>query len=172
MKVFLIGMPGSGKSTLGRSIAKRLNYTFTDLDALIVAQERMPIPTIFGEKGELYFRQVEQAALHATEAMERVVIATGGGTPCFFDNVHWMKSHGITVWLDISPATIAARINGNPEASRQRPLFAGKSKAQIVATLTEMHRSRLPFYKLAHLRVTEREARPHLVVLKLQDLIG
>lgn len=171
MKIFLIGMPGSGKSTLGRSIAKRLNYTFADLDALIVAQEGMSIPDIFARQGEEYFRQAEQRALQRTEMLERVVIATGGGTPCFFDNMDWMKRHGITVWLNVAPATIAARINGNAEASRQRPLFAGKSKAQITATLTEMHRNRVPFYRLAHLQVSERDARPNQVAQKLQDLI-
>lgn len=171
MKIFLIGMPGSGKSTLGRSIAKRLNYTFADLDALIVAQEGMSIPDIFARHGEEYFRQAEQRALHRTETSERVVIATGGGTPCFYENMAWMKRHGVTVWLDVSPATIASRINGNTEASRQRPLFAGKSKAQITATLIEMHQNRAPFYRLAQLKVMERDARPNQVAQKLQDLI-
>jgi shikimate kinase len=172
MKIFLIGMPGSGKSTLGRSVARRLGYAFADLDALITAQEGMSIPEIFGARGEDYFRQAEQTALHGTEPLDRVVIATGGGTPCFFDNMAWMKSHGIAMWLDVSPGTIAGRMNRNAEASRQRPLFAGKSKAEITATLAEMHRKRLPFYQLAQVRVREHEARPAQVVQKIKDLAG
>ncbi len=172
MKIFLIGMPGSGKSTLGRSVARRLGYAFEDLDALITAQEGMSIPDIFKARGEEYFRQAEQTALHGTGPLDRVVIATGGGTPCFFDNMAWMKSHGIAVWLDVSPGTIAGRMNRNAEASRQRPLFAGKSKAEIAATLADMHRKRLPFYQQAQVRVRENEARPNQVVQKIKDLAG
>jgi shikimate kinase len=84
----------------------------------------------------------------------------------------WMKSHGIAVWLDVSPGTIAGRMNRNAEASRQRPLFAGKSKAEITATLADMHRKRLPFYQMAQIRVREHEARPTQVVQKLKDLDG
>ncbi len=172
MKIFLIGMPGSGKSTLGRSVARRLGYAFADLDALITAQEGMAIPDIFGARGEEYFRQAEQTALHRTETLDRVVIATGGGTPCFFDNMAWMKSHGVAVWLDVSPGTIAGRMNRNAEASQQRPLFAGKSKAEIAATLADMHRKRLPFYQQAQVRVRESEARPARMVQKIKDLTG
>ena len=172
MKIFLIGMPGSGKSTLGRSVARRLGYAFEDLDTLITVHEEMSIPDIFGTRGEDYFRQAERAALHRTETMDQVVIATGGGTPCFFDNMAWMKSHGIAVWLDVSSGTIAGRMNRNIEASRQRPLFAGKSKSEIIATLADMHRKRLPFYQQAQVRVRESEARPSQVVQKLKDLAG
>jgi len=172
MKIFLIGMPGSGKSTLGRAVARKLDYAFADLDTLIVEQEGLSIPQIFAQHGEAYFRQAEKTALRKTELLDGLVIATGGGTPCFFDNMDWMKNHGITVWLNVSPVTIAARINSNPEASQQRPLFAGKDKAQITAALTQMHQQRVPFYQQAQLQLREWEARPNQVAQKLKDLAG
>ena len=172
MKIFLVGMPGSGKSTLGRTVAKRLNHDFFDLDTLIVEQEGMSIPDIFARHGEAYFREAERTALVRTGFRQGAVVATGGGTPCFFDNMDWMKSRGVVVWLDIAPAIIASRLTGSLKASQQRPLFAGKSKEEITETLNSMHQQRQPFYQLAQIRVGEKEARPGLVLQKLKDLAG
>lgn len=163
-------MPGSGKSTLGRTVAKRLSFDFFDLDTLIVQQAGMSVPDIFARYGEAHFRETERAVLADTQSLHRAVIATGGGTPCFFDNMDWMNGHGTVVWLDISPAIIASRLTGNLNASRQRPLFAGKSKTEIIETLNEMYRKRKPFYQLAQIRVEEKEARPGLILQKLKDL--
>ncbi len=165
-------MPGSGKSTLGRTVAKRLNYGFFDLDTLIVQQEGISIPDIFARYGEAHFREAERTALARTGFRHGAVVAAGGGRRCFFDNMDWMKSRGMVVWLDIAPAIIASRLTGSLKASQQRPLFAGKSKEEITETLNSMHQQRQPFYRLAQIRVGEKEARPGLVLQKLKDLAG
>lgn len=82
-RIYLLGMPGSGKSTLSKQLAKEINYHFLDLDEWIVQHERNSISEIFAIKGEEYFREIERKALLYSLTLQRTVIATGGGTPCF-----------------------------------------------------------------------------------------
>ena len=89
--IFLVGMPSSGKSTLGRRLARALGYRFADLDKLIVQDQKRTIPEIFASEGEDYFRKVEQRILRATQQNRSLVVATGGGAPCFFDNMDFIK---------------------------------------------------------------------------------
>jgi shikimate kinase len=160
--IFLIGMPSSGKSTLGRKLAKLLNYQFIDTDKLIVEDQQMSIPLLFSSKGEDYFREVESRILKTILPNQRYVIATGGGVPCFFDNMDYVKATGISVFLDLPVCVLAARIENH--GKDDRPLLSGLS--QLEEELTRKYEQRLPFYSRADLTVPG-----ELSVNKLHQLV-
>ena len=119
---------GSGKSYLGKQLAAALNYDFLDLDAFLEANEGMSISRIFKEGGESLFRGLECNYLQATIDFKQTVIATGGGTPCFFDNMTWMKANGLTVYLKTPVDLLVQRLMAE---TAHRPLLAGKTKGEM-----------------------------------------
>ena len=98
--IFLIGYMGTGKSTLGRAVARLGDIRFIDLDHYIEGRFHRSVSQLFEERGEDGFRKVEQAMLHEVGEFEDVIIACGGGTPCFFDNMDYMNSRGLTILLE------------------------------------------------------------------------
>ncbi len=148
--IFLIGMPSSGKSTLGRKLARALRYRFVDLDQLIVSDQKKSIPEIFREKGEAYFREVESRILKATKPDHWLVVATGGGAPCFFDNMEFIKNNGVSIYLDVAPAELASRILAHNQDDR--PLLSGVT--ELETELRNRLAVRLPFYEQADFTVT------------------
>lgn len=151
--VFLIGMPGAGKTTIGRLLAAALQMPFIDLDEYIVAAQGQPIAALFAEKGEAYFRRVESEALHqvaAQAAGQGAVVATGGGAPCFLDNMSFMNEAGTTVFLYMPAEVVVERLMIT-HGRQQRPLVAGKSAGQIKQFVTETYQTRLQFYQKAHI---------------------
>ena len=118
--LFLIGFMGSGKSYQGRRLAEKLGCPFIDLDAFIVTSEGKSIADIFFESGETGFRVLESDHLRRLAALPPAVVATGGGTPCFFDNLDWMKRHGLTVYLRTAPDVLFERLRGG---KAHRPLL-------------------------------------------------
>jgi shikimate kinase len=152
MKLFLIGLPGSGKSTLAKELSKKLDYPLIDTDELICDQEASSIEKIFEENGENYFRELERDMLKdLMEDTSDCIISTGGGTPCFFDNMEVMNKHGITVFLNIPVKDIATRLVNSAEQSR--PLLKGKDQIQIEKFLEEKLRERLPYYSKARIEI-------------------
>lgn len=153
-KIFLVGMPGSGKSTMAKLLSERLGLPFVDLDEQIVSRAGTSIKEIFARYGESYFRQLEhEALLDISAAHEPVVIATGGGTPCFYDNMDIIKRSGISIFLDVSLQEIERRMNAYEKD--QRPKFpAGEELGDLLAALIE---KRLPFYEQADYRWTGKE---------------
>jgi len=103
MRIYLIGYMGSGKSTLGKKLAKHARLQFIDMDHYIEKRNCKTVPQIFAEEGEAEFRKKERNALEELSAFSDVVIATGGGAPCFFDNVDLMNRTGKTIYLNIDP---------------------------------------------------------------------
>jgi shikimate kinase len=149
--IFLIGMPGVGKTTIGRKLSLELQLPFIDLDEYIVRKHGQRIPELFAAKGENYFRQVEAEALREVAASSgSAIVATGGGAPCFLDNMTFMNAHGTTVFLKM-PADIVAERLMIAQGREQRPLVAGKSPEQIKQFVTETLMSRLEFYEKAHI---------------------
>lgn len=149
-RIYLLGMPGSGKSTLSKQLAKEINYHFLDLDEWIVQHERNSISEIFAIKGEEYFREIERKALLYSLTLQRTVIATGGGTPCFFDNIQIIKSNGFSIFLDVPLEVLAQRVS--KEVST-RPLLNADNK-EIIEQLKEKYNYRLSFYKQAELTIS------------------
>lgn len=142
MKIYLIGMPGSGKSTLGRELAARMNLPFIDLDDAIEQQEKMPISQIFSEKGEGYFRQVESSVLNQfAQSPNDFVIATGGGAPCFHDGITVINNSGISVYLDVPLEALVKRT----VKAANRPLLQG----DVTERLSTLMNNRQHIYRQA-----------------------
>jgi shikimate kinase len=137
-RIFLVGLPGAGKSTVGKYIAAELGYTFIDLDERIETIAGQTIHDIFEQEGEERFREYERDALRAITD-EKVVVATGGGAPCFHGNMDWMNAYGLTVFLNPPLDIILARI----AHETHRPLLKGDSKEKM----EELMEKREKFYK-------------------------
>ena len=152
MKIFLIGLMGSGKSYWTKQLAKKYKTGGYDLDYLIEVKEEKAIAELFTEDGEAYFRKVESAVLKWFEQKKTYVLATGGGAPCFFDNMAWMNKQGITIWLDEPLPVIAERLA--PEKA-YRPLIAKLSDTELLSFLEKQRVERLPFYSAAHIHLQD-----------------
>lgn len=139
----------SGKTTFGRALAKRLGYTFTDLDFYISQRFRKSIPQLFAEKGEEWFRERERDLLREIGEFDNTVIACGGGTPCHHDNMAYMNSKGVTVLLEASEECTLRRLK---EAPGKRPLLAGKTEEELRGYIREHKASRAPHYNQAAIR--------------------
>lgn len=128
--IFLIGYMGSGKTTLGNALAQLCKCDFVDIDIFIESRFRKSVKTIFKEIGEDGFRRIEQSVLREVGEFQNVIIASGGGTPCFYDNMEYMNKTGITVYLETSVDCIFKRLT-IPAAKAKRPLVAEKSEEEL-----------------------------------------
>lgn len=145
MKVFLVGMPGSGKSSLGAALAQKWKYAFFDLDQIVENGEKISIPEIFNQLGEDHFRVLESKYLkRISEEEDNFVMATGGGTPCFHGNIDFMNSIGITVYLDLSEQELTQRLKDN---AGYRPLL--KVGKDLNKTINELLTNRRKYYEKA-----------------------
>lgn len=122
--IFIIGYMACGKTTFGKALAKAKGWEFIDLDFYIEQRFRMPITRIFAEKGEREFRRMESAMLREVGEFENVVVACGGGTPCFMGNMEYMNGRGLTVWLEATVERTVARLLVN---NSRRPLMAARA---------------------------------------------
>lgn len=148
MLIFLIGFMGSGKTTAGKLLAGRLDYEFVDLDVLIEEREKMAITRIFALKGEEYFRKVENQVLKTLLDSWWTVVACGGGTPCFYDNMQKMKSAGLTIYLRVSTDVLASRLSGKDSS---RPLVAGMKGEELRSHLKKLLSGREGWYRQSHI---------------------
>ena len=147
-RIFIVGYMGSGKTTVGKRLAKSLSLTFIDLDAYIQNKYRKTISQLFAEKGEEGFRETERLALQEVAEFEDVIISTGGGAPCFFDNMELMNRVGTTIYLQAEPEELADRLMASKTT---RPLIAGKSREELVPFITEHLARRERYYNTAHI---------------------
>lgn len=144
--IYLIGMPASGKSTLGLALARILGRQFIDLDIYIQGRYARSIPDMFATWGEEHFRRLEHAMLLETSQTTGTVIACGGGTPCHHQGIHIMNSTGTTVWLDTPPPRLLHRLT---HTRNPRPALQGLSPQQIQQYITDTLTRRTPVYRLA-----------------------
>jgi shikimate kinase len=149
MTIFLLGFMGCGKSYVGRALAQKMGYDFIDLDAAIESAEEKKIIEIFDMKGEAAFRKIETAMLQKIYK-DNTVISTGGGTPCFADNLEWMKIKGLTVFLNPSIDIISDRLKTEKS---QRPLIAAVPDDELKNHIYKLYLQRLPYYEAADLSI-------------------
>ena len=109
MIIFLLGFMGAGKTTIGRDLANSMNFKFIDLDEYIEKKENSTVFDIFNKKGEKHFRQLEHYSLKELILLNNIVIATGGGTPCFFDNISIMNKYGLTIYINVDYQTLLSK---------------------------------------------------------------
>lgn len=148
--IFIIGMPASGKTTFGRALARRLGRDFIDLDFYISQRFRMSIAEMFTRHGEELFRAREAAMLREVAQMQNVVIACGGGTPCFGSNMDCMLASGLTVCLNASAERLIQRMQ---LAAGRRPLVNGKSPDEMRSYIDSTLQCRRPFYARAAMQL-------------------
>jgi shikimate kinase len=148
--IFLIGYMGCGKTTLGKQLAMALGHTFVDLDSFIEAKYHKSIACIFEDMGQDKFREIERNALAEVAEFENAVIATGGGAPCFFDNIEKMNKSGLVVYIRLTPAQIAARLELTVTGTR--PLIAGKKGDELLQFIELGLKEREAYYmRAAHI---------------------
>ncbi|WP_256012947.1 shikimate kinase [Desertivirga xinjiangensis] len=150
MIIFLVGFMGCGKTTFGKRLANKLSYAFVDLDKVIEAEVGMSIPQYFAEFGEESFRIKESEILKNTRFSDNAVVATGGGAPCFFDNMDWMNNKGLTVYISLSAKGLARRLE---TASEERPVLRGLKGLQLEEFIASKLSERDPYYSKAALIV-------------------
>ncbi len=152
MKIFLIGLPGSGKTTLAKELAATLKLPYVDLDVEIEKAEMKSIPQIFKDKKELYFRKIESQLLKSLcQSDSSFVMATGGGAPCFHENMAAMNQSGTTIFLDVPTMEIARRIVLSK--GEERPLLKSNGIDGLKEQIEFLRSQRLLFYKQASLTV-------------------
>lgn len=137
---------GCGKTTWSKKLAARLGYEFIDLDTVLEEQVGKSIPEYFSEHGEAEFRKLESEVLKQYPYPEKAVISTGGGLPCFFDHMDWMNSQGKTLYIKLSPKTLADRLEN---ARVVRPVLQGKTGGELVAFIEGKLAEREGFYNQA-----------------------
>lgn len=161
MRIYLIGYMGCGKSTLGKKLAALLDLSFIDLDTFLEEKYFRTIPQIFAEEGEAGFRQKEQKVLHEVAAFDNIVVATGGGAPCFFDNMEVMNNSGFCFFLDVDTPSLVKRL---VHAKTERPIIKGKSSEELHQFIEEMMQKRRPFYEKARHILKGSEIKPEQVL--------
>ena len=142
--VFIIGFMGSGKTTWGRKLARKTGWDFIDLDEQIVNQIGMPIADYFSTHGETKFRELESQALKSLPYDKPAIISTGGGTPCYFDNMAWMNQTGITIYFQLTPKALWSRLIQTDITSR--PALKGLSDDALLYHITSKLEEREPYY--------------------------
>ncbi len=143
---FLIGFMGSGKNYWGKLWAKKTGLNFYDLDEMVEEEQQKSIAEIFAEKGEDHFRELETNVLRNLNTKANIIIATGGGTPCFNDNISWMNENGTSVYLQSSPENILKRLLSEKE---KRPLIKNLKDDELLFYITEKIKEREFFYARA-----------------------
>lgn len=165
-KIFLVGMPGSGKSTIGKELAAGLDYKFVDLDEVIEGKANAKITEIFKDKGEDYFRELE--ALSLTEVIHnchKVVVATGGGAPCFHDGMTYINKFGFSVYLAVSLDSLSQRLS----TASHRPLINQMAEDELIQGVEEKLSKREPVYNRSHLVISNDNKTVRKVVKEITD---
>lgn len=160
--IFLVGFMGCGKTTVGRAVATLRSQGFIDLDEQIEAREKMDISRIFEERGEPYFREIENRTLTSLDLSSPKVVALGGGTYTFPRNIDFVRGCGVSIFLDCPVEVIRARC----ETYQHRPLFL-----RDPLKLVELFQARLPYYQAAELRVETGDDPPEQVARKILSLL-
>lgn len=141
---------GCGKTTLAKKLSARLSYQLVDLDHEIEERVGVSVANYFSTHGEDAFREMESNTLKTVDYNENTVVATGGGTPCYFDNIEWMNREGLTIYIEMSPAALANRLH---KGKAKRPLLKTLDAEEMIDYITDKLKERNAFYRQAALIV-------------------
>ena len=150
MRIYLVGYMSAGKSTTAKRLAKRLGVEAYDTDRMFEERYHISVSDFFQKYDEPLYRRLETQILHDTLAFDNAVIATGGGTACFNDNMEWMNQNGVTVFLKISPRSAVLRLS---QSKVKRPKVYGKSPEELEDFIQKNYTERMPFYEKAQITV-------------------
>ena len=165
MKIYLIGFMSSGKTHWGKSISRKLDVPFFDLDEQVEAAEGQTISEIFLHHGEEYFRRKEKEVLHIiSESHDTFLMACGGGTPCYYNNIDYMNKSGITVWISSSIETMHQRLLKDRD---KRPLLKGLTDEQVRGYIIKKFSDRKIYYEQATVIIDEENITPENFVQQL-----
>jgi shikimate kinase len=154
MLIFLVGYMGCGKTTFGRQLASELGWQFADLDELIEERYKISISDFFGKYGEDNFRRIENMMLRELLSWKNSIISTGGGTPCYYNNMELMNKFGVTVFLDTSiPVLVERLIRGK----RKRPLLTGVNVEELNLKINNHLSQRRFYYEQAQFKLSEKQ---------------
>lgn len=167
MRIFILGFMGSGKSTIGKKLAYRLNLPFYDLDRLIEQKYNANLNEIFNTLGEDKFRLIEKNLLEEYLLKDNYVLSTGGGTPCFFNNMELINKSGISVYLDTSIPIIVNRLIN---AKRKRPMIGGMNKEQLEIFIKNKLTERTKFYKQAKITIPADNFKIQILIELLKNI--
>ena len=169
MKIFLIGFMGSGKSTVGKKLAKKLKLHFIDLDKYIENKHSATINDIFLEIGEAEFRELERKALDEIVKRQDIIISTGGGTPCFHNNIEKMNQSGLTIYLETNPGILFSRLTNS---KLERPLIQNKSETELKQYISETLKMRKEFYEQAKIQIDSKNLNISQLVLSIKSFLN
>lgn len=150
MKIFLIGYMGCGKSRWGKIVAGHYGFRFIDMDTLIEEREKLSVPEIFAKYEESGFREKEHEALQSISDVENIIVATGGGAPCFNNNMEEMNRLGTTLFIECSPKLLRERIT---DSDTERPLVKNFSQDDLLNYIVRHLQNRIPFYEQSHYKL-------------------
>ena len=142
--IYIIGFMGSGKTTAGKKLASLLGWSFIDLDKRIEEYAGKTIPEIFSQSGEDYFRIIENQLLRNLKMCTKTVISTGGGTPCYIDNMDYMIETGLTIYLKLTPAELKSRLS---QSKGKRPLIKDLDQNELTSFIKEKLAVREKWYE-------------------------
>lgn len=169
MRIYMVGYMGCGKSTIGRKVSELMGISFIDLDKYIERKFFRSVPAIFAEEGEESFREKERLSLLEVSQFEDIVIGTGGGAPCFFDNMEVMNKNGVTVYIAPDTEVLANRLI---KSRTVRPLIAGKSEKELILFINDTLLKRAPYYEKSKVVIRgENNLDPQLVIDRVNKLI-
>jgi shikimate kinase len=166
--IILIGMPGSGKSSLGFCLAKLMRRPYIDTDHYIIVKEKKTIAQIFSEQGEDYFRNQEKQVLSKIIENKPSVISTGGGMPCFYDNMDVMNKTAITVYLKTSSEKLFEYLKND----KKRPLLKGKTNEELMDYINTSLQQRKPYYEKADITIQAHEKTSMQLATELCDIVN
>jgi len=164
MLIFLVGYMGCGKTTFGHRLATELGWQFADLDELIEERYKISIHDFFKKYGEESFRRIENMMLREQLTKHRIIVSTGGGTPCFYNNMELMNRYGVTIFLNTPvPVLVQRLLNGK----RKRPLVMGLRIDELTLKINQHLEQRIGYYNMAQYKISLEEQIPDLVKVRL-----
>lgn len=168
MRFFFVGFMGSGKSTFGNQLSEHLGVNFFDLDYYIEQKYQYSISDIFENQGEIYFRKIEhEALLEIIHKSSSFILSTGGGTPCFHNNMQIMLDNGIVTYLKVPLETILKRLSSS---KKQRPLIENKTQEELKAWIEKTLSHRELYYNKAHIIIDSLNLKPKTFINYIKHL--